>query len=130
MKINSFSAWVCMLLMAGSGGVCAHGLEQAPAPVAPRFSAPHEVVKIFLEAVKRGELVVMGRTLDASMLKPVRVEYVYELDDAVPRVMVYSEIDPPLSVPAHAGCRLRGIGAMLDADGHIVGTEAHLSAGP
>jgi hypothetical protein len=126
MKARCLAPLLFAVALAGSGFALAHVLERPTGPATPRFSAPAEVVKIFLEAVKRGELVVLGRKLDASMLKPVRVEYVYDLDSAIPRIKVYSELQPPIPVPAHAGCRLGGIGAILDDEGHIVGTEAHV----
>jgi len=87
---------------------------------------PQRVVDIFLEAVDRGDLVVMGRKLDRSMITPARVEYVYELDGRAPVIRIYAHLNQPLSVPDMADCSVKGISATLGSDGHIVETEAHV----
>ncbi|MDZ7663563.1 hypothetical protein [Thiohalophilus sp.] len=97
-------------------------------PVDHEFDEPREIVRIYLKAVKRGELVVFDQTLDASMLTPVRVEYVYELNNALPRVKVCAEFKQPMSVPGQTDCKARGVNAVLDDAGSIVEVEIHVWA--
>jgi hypothetical protein len=59
----------------------------------------NQVVAVFLGSVDRGELSVFDKPITRSMLKPVRVEYVYSLDQHLPTVGVFSEITVPISFP-------------------------------
>lgn len=115
--------------IAASNPAFAHVTGLAPDPVQHVFDEPREVVKIYLKAVERGELIVFDQPLDPSMISPVRVEYVYELDVARPRVKVYSELRQPMPVPGQEDCRIHGVGAVLDTDGTIIETEAHVWPG-
>ena len=89
-------------------------------------SEPYFIFPVFLKAVSRGELVVFDRRIEESMLIPVRVEYVYELDSAVPTIKVYSKLKDPMSVPGHDNCKVKGISVTLDANGGIIKIESHV----
>ncbi len=115
-----------VIIMLGGEFTYAHILDQPPVPVKPEFREPREVIGIYLKAVSRGELMVLDRKLEQSMLIPVRVEYVYELDSAIPRIKVYSELKQPISAPGQEDCMIRGISAILDNNGRIIETEAHI----
>jgi len=112
-----------------SGSTYAHVTGISPHPVEHEFDEPREIVRLYLKAVERGELVVFDQTLDASLLIPVRVEYVYELNNAIPRVKVYAEFKQPMSVPGQTDCQARGVSAVLDDAGSIVEIEIHVWAG-
>jgi hypothetical protein len=101
-------------------------LEQPPGDETSKLADPHAVVEVFLKAVSRGELVVFDRRIEESMLIPVRVEYVYELDSAVPTIKVYSKLKDPMSVPGHDNCKVKGISVTLDANGGIIKIESHV----
>ena len=79
-----------------------------------------------MAAVDRGELKVFGRTLDRSMIEPVSVEYLFELETGVSRIRIFSKIQTPISLPGIEGCKLYGISAVIGIDGRILETEAHL----
>jgi len=122
-----FLPFLCLLaLLPWASGETAH-LPPLPGEE-PLIAArePQRVVDIFLEAVDRGELVVMGRKLDRSMITPARVEYVYELDGRAPVIRIYAHLNQPLSVPEMADCSVKGISSTLGSDGHIAETEAHV----
>lgn len=125
MKPTFSAVFGLALLAAGHAPVLARVSELPPGTVKPRFTEPQAVVRLFLEAVDRGELTAFGKRLDKSMLTPLRVEYVYELDDPTPKVRVYSELKQPMTVPER-DCKLRGINAVLDAEGAIVDAELHV----
>jgi hypothetical protein len=91
-----------------------------------KFADPHAVVEVFIKAVNRGELVVFNRKIEESMLIPVRVEYAYELDSAIPTVKVYSKLKNPMSVPGHENCKVHSISVTLDENGGIVKIESHV----
>jgi hypothetical protein len=112
--------------MNGGEYTFAHILEQPHAPIKPDFSEPHEVIGIYLKAVDRGELIVLDRKLKRTMLIPIRVEYVYELDSAIPRIKVYSKLKQPIPVPEQGTCKIKGVSAILDHNGRIIETEAHI----
>lgn len=114
------------LFIAAFNCTFAYTLERTPGPFNPDFSEPHEVVDIFLKAVSRGELIVFDRKLDKSMITPVRVEHVYDINSAISSVIVYSELMQPMPVPIQENCSVRGVSATLDAGGHIIEVKAHI----
>jgi hypothetical protein len=105
-----------------------HGyvVDKQAGSVRPGFHQPEEIIESYLKAVDRGEMVVFNTALNRSMLVPVSVEYVYELDSTKPRIKVYSKLKQSMPVPGQQGCELRAVSAILDADGHIIETEAHI----
>jgi hypothetical protein len=109
-----------------SSFAAAHILERPPFTGQYRYTDPHEAVEVFSKAVSRGELVVFGHRIENSMLVPLRVEYVYELDSAVPTIKVYSRLKNPISVPGSDTCKVYSLGATLDANGTIVEIESHV----
>ena len=126
MKPRYFSLLVFVIIMIGGKNAFTHILEQPTAPVKPEFSEPHEVIGTYLNAVNRGELIVLDRKIEKSMLIPIRVEYVYELDSAIPRIKVYSKLKKPIPVPGQENCNIKGVSAILDINGSIIETEAHI----
>lgn len=126
MKVRYFALFAFVMVVTGSDYTFAHVLERPAGPVSQEFHEPHEVIEMYFKAVSRGELIVFDRKLDKSMLIPVRVEYVYELNSTIPRVKVYSELKQPMSVPAQEGCKVRGVSAIIDTEGRIIEIEAHV----
>ena len=126
MILRHIALLIYALVITYSNFSFAHVLERPSGTVTSEFHEPHEVIEIYLKAVSRGELMVFGQQLTKSMLTPIRVEYVYELTNAIPRIKVYSELKTPLPVPAQADCKIRGVSAILNADGRIVETQAHI----
>lgn len=120
---------ISMVGSAMSGQAYAHITGIPEHTVEHEFAEPREIVQVYLKAVERGELVVFDQTLDASMLIPVRVEYVYELNNPTPRVKVYAELKQPIAVPGQTDCRARGVSAVLDDAGSIVEVEIHVWTG-
>lgn len=126
MRVSYFAILAFVMVIAGSNDTFAHVVELPLDRIKSQFHEPDEVVEMYFQAVGRGELVVFDRKLNRSMLIPVRVEYVYELNSAIPRVKVYSELKEAMPVPGQENCELRGVSAILDADGRIIETEAHI----
>lgn len=108
----------------------AHGTPMLPSGATgkaePVVVAPGEVVALFRSAVARGELVVFGKTLDLSMIRPSRVEYVFDLVHNRSAVKVYSELVTPLDSPNLNNCRAHGVSAIITLDGRIIETEVHV----
>lgn len=104
----------------------AHVLDRPPNYTSPNLKEPHDVVSVFLIAVDRKELIVFDLVFDRDMIKPSRVEYVYELDSPIPTIKVYSELKQAISVPHHEDCEIRGISAVVSADGRIIESTAHV----
>ena len=125
-RVSHFAMLAFVMVVAGSSGTFAHVVERPLGRIKSQFHEPHEVIEIYFQAVGRGELVVFDRKLNKSMLIPVSVEYVYELSSATPRVKVYSKLKQPMLVPGQENCKIRGVSAILDADGRIIETEAHI----
>ena len=126
MKPRYLLLLVSVIIMNGGKNTFAHISEQPHAPIKPEFSEPHEVIRTYFKAVSRGELIVLERKLEKSMLIPIRVEYVYELDSAIPRIKVYSKLKQPIPVPGQENCNIKGVSAILDINGSIIETEAHI----
>ena len=125
-KIGLCSLLVSVTIILGSASTYGYIVERQTGGIKPEFHEPQEVVELYLKAVGRGELVVFDRMLNKSMLVPVSVEYVYELNSLTPRIKVYSKLKQPIPVPGQKDCELRAVSATLDADGHIIATEAHI----
>ena len=90
----------------------------------PQIDA-RRVVRIFLEAVENGELIVFDMSIDKSYIKPERVEYIYTLTDRTPTVQVYSTITKPISLPTMPDVQIMGVSAILNSEGEIIETIAH-----
>ncbi len=88
--------------------------------------SPHDVVEIYLQAIRRGELRLFNRPLDESMLTVLRVEYIYEIQCDKTSKKVYSELKHPMDIPNQDCCKVRGVSAILDEHGHIIETEIHI----
>ena len=85
----------------------------------------NQVVAVFLGSVDRGELSIFDKPITRSMLKPVRVEYVYSLDQHLPKVSVFSEITVPISFPDMPDVFVKGVTGVLDWKGHITESIVH-----
>jgi len=90
----------------------------------PQIDA-RRVVRIFLEAVENGELIVFDMSIDKSYIKPERVEYIYTLTDQTPTVQVYSTLTKPISLPTMPDVQIKGVSAILNSEGEIIETIAH-----
>lgn len=126
MRLSRLAALIVAAGVAGGTHALAHVVEGPPEQTRTQFREPLEIIEIYLRAVDRGELVVFERKFNKSMLVPVSVEYVYELESATSRVKVYSELKEPVPVPGQEDCKLRGVSAILDERGRILETEAHI----
>jgi hypothetical protein len=125
-RLSQVAILFFVMVVAVARDTFAHVAEERLDLIRSQYHEPHEVVEIYFQAVERGELVVFDRKLSKSMLIPVSVEYVYDLKRATPSVKVYSELKQPMPVPGQESCKLRGVSAILDADGRIIETEAHI----
>lgn len=122
-----YLVWLLIAVPALLASPVSAGIAECAADyVSTHFTRPREVVEAFLDAVDRGELKVFGRVLDRSMVTPIQVEYVYDLDCPTPSISVYSKLTLPISMPQQGNCEARAISAAMSADGHIVETEVHV----
>jgi len=106
--------------------ILAHGVGRPTGDAGPGLGEPRHILGAYLAAVDRGELQVFDQTLDQSMIVPARVEYVYDLEAATTVIKVFSRLKKPFPVPNRKECEVRGVSAVLSADGHIVETAAHV----
>jgi hypothetical protein len=90
---------------------------------------PAQVIKVYLEAVGRGELMIFEKPVTRSMLKPERVEYVYTLDSRLPRVSVFSTLTVSLPFPDMPDLQVQGVTGFLDRKGRIIDSTIHCQPG-
>lgn len=90
---------------------------------------PARVIKVYLEAVGRGELRIFEKPVTRSMLKPERVEYVYTLDSRLPRVSVFSTLTVALPFPDMPDLQVQGVTGFLDWKGRITDSTVHCEPG-
>jgi hypothetical protein len=126
MKTRYLARLFFAVAILGSAPAAARVSEKPPGLVPAEFTEPRAVIGTYLKAVDRGELEVFDRKLDRSMIIPTRVEYVYDLESPTPQIKVHADIKQPMSVPDHGDCEIRGVTAILNRDGQIVETEAHV----
>lgn len=117
-----------LLIGAGAVGAMHADTGQHKEIAGPVCDSPREAVQTFLKAVRREELTLFDYTVDSSMIKPTRVEYVYELGSAIPTVTIYAELKKPLDIPGQPHLEVRAVTAVLDFAGGIVSTKAHAYA--
>jgi hypothetical protein len=84
-----------------------------------------EVFDIFLRAVDLGQMQLFDKTLTRDMLQPLKVEYIYTLEDLYPTVNVYSELLKPISLPAVPDVYIIGVTGIMDVSGNIIESIAH-----
>jgi hypothetical protein len=86
---------------------------------------PQQVVDVFMVAVDRGELVVFGVPLAASVLVPRQVEYLYSLKSRLPTIRVHAVLNPPIAIPGAPGVRGTAVTGTLDWSGSIIDSVIH-----
>lgn len=93
---------------------------------------PHEVERLFFEAVDRGELEVFKTKISRDMIILMRIEYVYDLADmsrGINTFKIIAKLKQPISIPGKQDVNLPKIslvGAILDKEGNILNSEAHI----
>ena len=123
MKIVQSLFFFVLLIMATAN---ARVLDAPPGYTPHSLKTPQQVIAIFLEAVDRGELNMFGKLLSRKDINPIRVEYVYELDQSTPMIMIYSEFTKPQSIPGQTDCSVKAISAVMDNEGRIVDSILHV----
>lgn len=92
------------------------------------LNKPLKIIEIFYETVNRGELIVFEKKLDGSMITPIRIEYVYELNGDEPTVKIYSELKKLISISLYENVKIKlsGVSVILDSSGDIIEIKAHV----
>jgi len=103
-----------------------HAAEPSSNLINSEHGDPIKIINVFFQAVKRGELIIFDKKIDKSMLIPIRVEYVYELDGSKPTINVYSDLKYKLPIPKHDGIYVRGVSTILNDTGRIIEVRAHV----
>ncbi len=96
-----------------------------PGAISTRVAEPEAVVRSYLLAVDRGELLSFERKLSRDEINPIRVQYNYRIMDGSTEVRVYSALKAPMSVPGQSGYQVIGVCSAME-DGRIVETESHV----
>ena len=52
----------------------------------------HLIINLFLDAVERGELIVFEQVLSRSMLEPINISYVYNIENDDITISLYSRL--------------------------------------
>lgn len=91
----------------------------------PDSAKAEGVVRSYLAAVDRGELVTFGRTLTRSDITPVRVRYDYRIAGGDMETRVYSTLNDPMPVPDQPEYEVVGVCSAIE-NGRIVETESHV----
>lgn len=94
--------------------------------------SPHEVTELFFDSVNRGELKIFNKQIERSMLMPVRVTYIYDLNQTnstLKEYGVYSKLKNALNIPGQLNDdlpKVSGINTSIDHTGKIIKTELHI----
>ena len=84
-----------------------------------------EIFSIFFHAVDLGQLRLFDTILTRDMLIPLKVQYIYTLDDPYPKVNIFSELRDPIPLPAMPDAYIMGVSGVMDVNGNIVESIAH-----
>lgn len=126
MKISYPAYWLLLTALLMSSRTSALVPDSNTKIVPPETQNKYKIVRLFLEEVDRGKVVVFGRRFDRSMLNPTRVEYVYDLNTDTPEIRVYSEMTKPMAIPGVDTCELRAVSAVMSPAGKIITIRVHL----
>jgi len=85
-----------------------------------------QVFGIFHAAVDRGELILFEERLTRRCIEARNVIYEYRPGNRYPLIKIYSDIIEPMAVPDMPSMRIIGVTAVLDEDGHVIETIAHV----
>lgn len=122
-----FAAILLLCLMAPAALTWgAHRPEHVESHTGTRPFDPLENLRLFKDAVERGELVVFQQRIAYSMITPKLVEYVYDLEQRVGEIRVFSLLVEPMAIPNMPGTKIHGLHSILSVDGRILETTAHL----
>jgi hypothetical protein len=88
---------------------------------------PSDVMGQFQQSVERGELVLFGRKLAWRDLKPVRIEYAYELTSHAKTVSVHSELIAAVALPEHDTMVVRRVAAVMADGGGIIESRMYVT---
>lgn len=100
-------------------------------PLCPTRSAsthaaePEAVVRSYLAAVDRGELLSFERRLGRADINPVSVQFNYLITSGTVETRVYSTLKQPLPVPGQPEYQVIGVCSAME-NGRIVETESHV----
>jgi hypothetical protein len=130
MYIKALVLIALVMVIPTNSSTFAEKLEQTPSLAKEDFRQPHNIIDLYLKAVSNGELMIHGQKLDQTMITPIRVDYKYELKNPILIVQVYSELVQPLAVPNMKDCYIHGLSSIIDTDGHITETRAHIWVEP
>jgi len=85
-----------------------------------------QVFGIFLNAVDRGELILFEERLTRRCIEARNVIYEYRPGNRYPLIKIYSDIVEPMALPDMPAMRIVGVTAVLDENGHVIETIAHV----
>lgn len=99
-------------------------------PCQPAASSQHaaeaeSIVRNYLEAVDRGELLSFDRKLKRADINPVRVQYNYLIASGAMETRVYSMLKEPMPVPGQPDYQVIAVCSAME-NGSIVETESHV----
>jgi hypothetical protein len=97
----------------------------AVAASSSNFAAPESVVRSYLAAVDRGELLSFERKLKRADIDPARVQYNYLIASGATETRVYSALKEPMPVPGQPEYQVIGVCSAMEG-GRIVETESHV----
>lgn len=89
------------------------------------FADPESVVRGYLAAVDRGELLSFERRLERADINPVRVQYNYLIASGTTETRVYSALKESMPVPGQPEYQVIGVCSAMEG-GRIVETESHV----
>ncbi len=96
--------------------------------VTPDCAWSDDVIGRFLRSVERGELTVFGKTVQTDQLRPVRIEYAFELGSRAQTISVHAELVSEIPLPRDDRMVVRSLEVVMGRDGHIAETRAHVTA--
>lgn len=83
------------------------------------------VIRLFMKSVARGELLLFNKVIYQGSIKPLRIEYLYNIEEKYQTVKVYSSLHDEIYHPDVPDIRIKGITAVLNHQGNIIEVIAH-----
>jgi len=127
MRNIAFKIVIFIFLISGSG-ISASETDLSEDEVKKnRKLESHLILNLFLDAVERDGLVVFEQKITRSMIKPIQVAYIYDVEKEEMAISIYSKLISPIMIPHYdEAFYVDGVSVIVGETGTIEIIKAHI----
>ena len=127
MRKIAFKIVIFILLISGSGITISETDLSEDEVKKYRKLESHLILNLFLDAVARDGLVVFEQKITRSMIKPIQVAYIYDVEKDEMTISIYSKLISPIMIPHYEEkFYVDGVSVIVGKSGDIEIIKAHV----